>query len=85
MTRVKALSSKHLAYKINENDHSPPHIHVEGLGASVRINLLTLDLLTLEIMDSETDFSVSTLKKIMVKVGENRIFLLDKWEEIHGH
>ena len=79
MTRVKALSSRHLAYKINENDHSPPHVHVEGLGASVRINLLTL-----QIMDSETDFSASTLKRIVEKVSENRILLLDKWEEIHG-
>lgn len=78
MTRVKALSSKHLAYKINENDHNPPHVHVEGLGASVRINLLTL-----EVMDSETDFSASTLKKIVGKVSENRILLIDKWEEVH--
>lgn len=79
MTRIKALSSKHLAYKINENDHNPPHVHVEGLGASVRINLLTM-----EVMDNETDFSSSTLKKIIEKVSENRILLLDKWEEVHG-
>ncbi len=56
MTRIKALSSKHLVYKINENDHSPPHVHVEGMGASVRINILTL-----VVMDNETDFSNATL------------------------
>lgn len=79
MTRIKVLSSKHLAYKINENDHNPPHVHVEGLGASVRINLLTL-----EVMDSETEFAGTTLRMIVQKVRENRILLLDIWESIHG-
>ena len=65
MTRIKALSSKHLVYKINENDHRPPHVHVEGLGASVRINLLSL-----EVMDTETDFSHATLSRILKVVKE---------------
>ena len=79
VTRIKALSSQHLVYKINENDHSPPHVHVEGMGASVRINLLTL-----EAMDKTTDFSAGTLNKILKVVQENRILLLERWEEIHG-
>ena len=79
MTRVKALSSKHLVYKINENDHSPPHVHVEGMGASVRINLLNL-----EVMDSRTDFSAATLSRILRVVKENRLLLLERWEEFHG-
>ena len=79
MTRIKALSSKHLVYKINENDHRPPHVHVEGMGASVSINLLTL-----EIMDTETDFSQSTLNRILRVVKENRNLLLERWEELHG-
>jgi hypothetical protein len=79
MTRIKALSSKHLVYKINENDHRPPHVHVEGMGASVRINLLSL-----EVMDSETDFSSSTLNRILRVVRENRLLLLERWEELHG-
>lgn len=73
MTRIKALSSKHLVYKINENDHRPPHVHVEGMGASVRINLLTL-----EIMDKATDFSQSTLNRILRIVKENRNLLLER-------
>ncbi len=79
MTRIKALSSKHLAYKINENDHSPPHVQVEGMGASVRINLLNL-----EVLDRETDFSQSTLNRIIKVVRENRNLLLERWEESHG-
>lgn len=79
MTRIKALSSKHLAYRINDDDHNPPHVHVEGGGASVRINLLTL-----EVMDSRTDFSPSTLRKIVEKVRENKWLLFDEWEKKHG-
>lgn len=79
MTRLKALSSKHLAYKINDDDHNPPHVHVEGGGASVRINLLTL-----EVMDSYTGFSAGTLRKILEKVRENKWLLIDEWEKKHG-
>jgi hypothetical protein len=79
MTRIKALSSQHLSYKINDDDHNPPHVHVEGGGASVRINLNTL-----EVMDAKTDFSPSTLKKIMEKVRENKWLLMDEWEKRHG-
>lgn len=79
MTRIKALSSKHLVYKINENDHRPPHVHVEGMGASVRINLLSL-----EFMDKESDFSQATLNRILRVVRENRNLLLERWEELHG-
>jgi hypothetical protein len=79
MTRVKALSSRYLVYKINENDHRPPHVHVEGMGASVRINLLTL-----EVMDSQTEFSTTTLNRILKVVRQNRMLLLERWEELHG-
>lgn len=76
---MKALSSQHLSYKINDDDHNPPHVHVEGGGASVRINLNTL-----EVMDSQTDFSASTLRQILEKVRENKWLLLDEWEKRHG-
>jgi len=79
MTRIKALSSPHLSYRINDDDHNPPHVHVEGGGASVRINLLTL-----EVMDAKTDFSAGTLRKIVEKVRENKWLLLDEWEKKHG-
>ena len=79
MARIKVLSSPHLAYRVNDDDHNPPHIHVEGGGASVRINLITL-----EVMDSHTAFSLSTLRKIIEKVRENRRLLLDEWEKKHG-
>ena len=57
----------------------PPHVHVEGLGASVRINLLSL-----EVMDAETEFSNATLSRIIRVVRENRLLLLERWEELHG-
>lgn len=79
MTRIKVLSSPHLSYKINEKDHNPPHVHVEGGGAEVRINLKTL-----EVMDEETGFSASTLGKILEKVRANQQLLIEEWEARHG-
>lgn len=70
---------EHLRYKINENDHNPPHVHVEGMGASIRVNLLTL-----EIMDSKTEFSLTTIRHITEYIKANRIVLLQEWEDRHG-
>lgn len=70
MTRIKALSSKHLVYKINENDHAPPHVHIEGMGASLRVNLLNM-----EVMDDETEFSLGTVNRILKVVKSNRMLL----------
>ena len=77
MTTV--LRTRNLRFKINTNDHNPPHVHVEGGGASIRINLLTL-----EIMDFETEFSTATVRMIVNFVMINREILLEKWVEIHG-
>ena len=67
-----------LKFKINANDHSPPHVHVEGKGASVRINLRTLDF-----MDDETDFSRGTLDRIMSEVIKRQDELMEEWNKYH--
>ena len=67
-----------LKFKVNANDHSPPHVHVEGRGASVRINLLTL-----EFMDAQTDFSRSTLDLILGEVTKRRDELMEEWRRYH--
>lgn len=67
-----------LKFKINANDHKPPHVHIEGCGASVRINLLTLDF-----MDDQTDFSKGTLDKIMSEVVKRKDELMEEWEKYH--
>jgi hypothetical protein len=76
---VTIFSSKSLKFKINERDHNPPHVHVVGLGASIRINLLTL-----EPMDSETDFSVTAVRRILEVVTEKQEQLLREWSKRHG-
>lgn len=76
---VTVIQLRNLKFKINANDHNPPHVHVEGGGASVRINLVTL-----EIMDDETDFSPSLLRKIEGYVLKHREELLERWAEYHG-
>ena len=64
-------------FKINAKDHNPPHVHVEGYGESVRINLNDL-----EQMD-DTGFSPSALKMIREVVEMHREELLSKWKEYH--
>ena len=67
-----------LKFKINAKDHNPPHVHIEGKGASVRINLLTLDYL-----DDETDFSRATLERIMAEVIKRKDELVEEWKKYH--
>jgi len=67
-----------LKFKINANDHNPPHVHIEGGGTSVRINLLTM-----EFMDVQTDFSQRTLDRVMNEVVKRKNELLEEWEKYH--
>lgn len=72
------FSFRSLKFKINANDHSPPHVHVEGHGTSIRINLLTL-----EFMDAETDFSKGALSAILDEVKQRRDELMEEWRRYH--
>lgn len=72
------IESNRLKYKINARDHQPPHVHVEGLGASVRINLLTL-----EVMDAKTGFSKSSVRNIIEFVKLHLTELLEVWNDYH--
>ena len=67
-----------LKFKINANDHNPPHVHIEGHGTAVRIDLVTLDF-----MDDQTDFSQGTLDRIMDQVIKRKDELLEEWEKYH--
>lgn len=67
-----------LKFKIHANDHPPPHVHVEGLGASVRVNLATL-----EFMDERTEFSKKSLLLILTEVTRRKDELLEEWMRFH--
>ncbi len=68
-----------LKFKVNANDHRPPHVHVESKnGANVRINLETMDY-----MDEKTEFSLSALSRIMDEVTKRREELIEAWREYH--
>lgn len=45
---------------------------------SVRVNLLTI-----EVMDDETDFSQAMVRRIVMYVAEHKEELLEKWVEYH--
>lgn len=65
-------------FKINAKDHNPPHVHVEGYGESVRINLSDFEQM------NDTNFSPSALRMIREAVEMHREELLSKWKEYHG-
>ncbi len=75
---VTVLQVGQLKYKINQMDHRPPHVHVEGGGATLRVNLLTL-----EVMDESTEFSKAMVRKIVTYIAEHKEELLEKWVEYH--
>ena len=76
---VLVLRFEHLKFRINANDHNPPHVHVEAGGESIRVNLLTL-----REMDESSEFSESLVRNVLKIVAENRDLLLEKWMEYHG-
>lgn len=67
-----------IKFKINAKDHNPPHVHVEGYGERVRINLVNLAHM------DDTGFSPSALRTIRDAVKMYREELLAKWKEYHG-
>jgi hypothetical protein len=75
---VTVLQVGRLKFKINKRDHPPPHVHVEGGGASLRVNLLTF-----EVMDGKTEFAKSTVRQIVSYVAEHKEELLEKWASYH--
>jgi len=75
---VTVLRVGQLKYKVNKKDHNPPHVHVEGGGATLRVNLLTL-----EVMDDSTEFSKVMVRKIVTYIAEHKEELLEKWVEYH--
>ena len=75
---VTILRVGKLKYKVNRQDHNPPHVHVEGGGATLRVNLLTL-----EVMDDSTDFSKAMVRRIVIYIAEHKEELLEKWVEYH--
>ena len=71
------FESRSIKFKINAKDHNPPHVHVEGLGCTVRINLSTF-----RAMD-RTDFSKSSLKLIIEEVKNRHEELMAQWSDYH--
>ena len=79
MPTIVSFGHGALKFKIYARDHDPPHVHAEAGGASLRI-----DLLTLEPLDDRTDFSRAAVRRIMELVRDYRDELMEAWDELHG-
>jgi len=66
---------KDFNFYVNENDHSPPHVHIRGKGFEFRINLEDLIL-----MDSVRGLNSKDLKILLGWVAENQDKFLENWE-----
>ncbi|AGH96495.1 DUF4160 domain-containing protein [Pseudobdellovibrio exovorus] len=75
---VTILRVGQLKYKVNRKDHNPPHVHVEGGGASLRVNLLNFN-----VMDQNTGFSKAMVRRIILFIEEHHAEFLEKWMEYH--
>jgi Domain of unknown function (DUF4160) len=59
MPTIVSFANGAFKFKIYARDHDPPHVHAEGGGARIRI-----DLLTLEPLDDHTAFSRAAVRRI---------------------
>jgi hypothetical protein len=75
---VMVFESRNIKFKINANDHNPPHVHAEGLGCKLRVNLLTF-----EPMDKTTGFSLAAVRMIIEEVKNRQEELLNQWRDYH--
>ena len=78
---VTVLRAQGLRVVIFVNDHLPAHVHVLGNGEA-KINLVGAD--GVPILVWEDKMSRGDLRRAMRLVTEERAFLLERWEEIHG-
>jgi hypothetical protein len=78
---VTVLRADGLRVVIYVNDHLPAHVHVFG-GGEAKINLIWTqggpDLVWADNMTR------SEVRRSMRIVAEQRAFLLQRWEDIHG-
>ncbi len=64
--------------KIRARDHSPPHLHAEGKGGEVVIQLLDLSVTHV------TGFSKNDVRRIIFEVSRRRQLLMEAWETLHA-
>lgn len=70
---------------IYPNDHTPSHVHVFKNSGEVRIDLGSLEPLTIpSLMSIIGEISDRDIAKALSLVQKNQIELLSKWSEIHG-
>lgn len=75
---VTVLREGGLSVVIYTDDHEPAHVHVRGSGEA-KVSLLP------EIrLEWTRGMSRTAARKAVRIVAENRLFLLRRWNEIHG-
>ena len=61
------------------DDHEPIHVHVKKAGSEVKVNAVTLKLMSIKGAVSNKD-----VRKAIKMVAENQSLISQKWSELHG-
>ena len=75
MPTVFELGHGRIKVKIYFNDHNPPHVHVDGPGASAVFDIATLECLAAD------GFTANALGKIRNFLAERQADLWEAWHE----
>lgn len=67
--------------RIYSDDHRPPHVHVVKANEEIIINLGDE---TEPLSISEAWMNRADARRAVAIVEEHRLFLLEKWREVHG-
>jgi hypothetical protein len=71
------LEYRGIKFKIHAKDHNPPHIHIEGRGGEMRVNLNTAEIM------SSSGFSPSDERTIIALLWTYREQFMETWNELH--
>lgn len=63
---------------VDTNDHNPPHVHVKAPGAKAKIIIETSEIVAAK------GFTKQALRDLQRAVKDQKVVLLEKWEEFYG-
>ncbi|MGI8934828.1 MAG: DUF4160 domain-containing protein [Phormidesmis sp.] len=64
---------------IYPDDHQPIHVHVKKAGSEVKINALTLELMSVKGAMSNKD-----IRRAVEMVAQEQPLIIEKWSELNG-
>jgi len=74
------VRSHGLRVVVYPDDHEPIHVHVQKADGEIKVNALTLELMTVK-----GDVSNRDIRRAVMLVAEHQVAIEEKWRELHGN